>query len=103
MAIKYFFPATLISFYILVLSSCQEKPKEGRTNFTKVDSLTDTYLALQDSMLQIWNIMINDDNQKIDAMGNLIHELKVSNATDQETIRSYEERLAQLKESRYTQ
>lgn len=73
------------------------------TTFTKVDSLTDFYLALQDSMLQSWNIMINDDNQKIKAMTNLLHELKVSHPEERELLSAYEERLDQLIRLRYTQ
>ena len=74
-----------------------------RPNFTKADSVMDTYLSLQDSIYKVWTVMINDDNQKISAMHNLLHELKLTNAEEQETIRSFEERLSQLSELRYTQ
>jgi hypothetical protein len=83
--------------------SCKQKPKAELTLFTKADSLTDTYLALQDSMLQTWNIMINDDNRKIEAMHNLLHELMVGSPVDQEILKSYEERIENLKTNRYTQ
>jgi hypothetical protein len=46
--------------------------------------------------------MINDDNQKIQAMHNLIHELMVSNPELREELSSYEERLSQLERLRYT-
>ena len=63
----------------------------------------DTYLSLQDSIYKVWTVMINDDNQKITAMHNLLHELKLTNAEEQETIRSFEERLSKLTQLRYTQ
>lgn len=84
--------------------NCSEKTNEDpNTVFTKADSLTDCYLAYQDSMLQSWNIMINDDNQKIRAMHNLLHELLVTSADNQEQLRRYEEQLDQLVRLRYTQ
>ena len=84
--------------------NCSEKTNEDHnTVFTKADSLTDCYLAYQDSMLQSWNIMINDDNQKIRAMHNLLHELLVTSADNQEQLRRYEEQLDQLVRLRYTQ
>jgi hypothetical protein len=104
MAIKYYFSVSLIVCYVSILCSCREKPKEKlTTNFTKADSLTDTYLDLQDSMVRIWNIMINDDNQKIEAMQKLVQTLKTLNTIDPTILASYEERISQLKGSRYTQ
>lgn len=83
--------------------NCTEKPAATSTTFTKQDSVTDTYLAYQDSMLQAWNIMINDDNQKIKSMHNLVHELMVSNPDHRDDFTMYEERLEQLLHIRYTQ
>jgi len=84
--------------------SCSKKEQVMvRPNFTKADSLMDTYLSLQDSIYKVWTVMINDDNQKIAAMHNLLHELKLTNAEEQETIRSFEERLGKLSELRYNQ
>jgi hypothetical protein len=84
--------------------SCTKKePVVVSPNFTRADSLMDTYLSLQDSIYKVWTVMINDDNQKISAMHNLLHELRLTNAEDQETIRSFEERLGQLSQLRYNQ
>ena len=62
----------------VILFNCGKKGEMHQTTFTRADSLTDLYLSLQDSMLQSWNIMINDDNQKIKAMHNLLHELMIT-------------------------
>lgn len=72
------------------------------THFTHVDSLTEVYLDLQDSLHTAWNLMINDDNQKIKAMHNLLHELKISAQLDPEKVKSLEHRIEQLKRIRYT-
>lgn len=74
-----------------------------QTTFTKADSLTERYLSLQDSMLISWNIMINDDNQKIKAMHNLLHELSVTSSDENNEYHAYEEQLNHLLQLRYDQ
>ena len=86
-----------------VLFNCGKKAETSHPTFTKVDSLTDLYLSLQDSVLQSWNIMINDDNQKIKAMHNLLHELMITSRGQDDQLRDYEERLDHLMELRYNQ
>jgi hypothetical protein len=103
MTVRYYILGILFSCCLSMLFSCGEKPDGRPMQFTKTDSLTETYLALQDSMLQSWNMMITDDNQKIDAMLNLIHELTVSGPADPELMKSYRERIEQLRRLRYTQ
>lgn len=99
-----FLPGVLIAGIAITFWNCSEKPSAPpQTTFTRADSLTDSYLALQDSMLQAWNIMIHDDNQKIGAMHNLLHELMISTAGQQEELAAFEQRLEQLTRLRYTQ
>lgn len=98
----YFSGLFIISCCLFALCSC-EKKTTSQTHFTKTDSLTDTYLALQDSMLQAWNTMIHDDNRKIKAMHNLLHELVVTNPEKREELNAYEERLDHLITLRYDQ
>jgi hypothetical protein len=100
---KYQYIGIFISCCAVILCSCGEKPDTEQTSFTKADSLTDTYLTLQDSILEVWNEMINDDNQKIESMHNVLHELRVSGSVEQQVLESYEERLNQLSNTRYTQ
>jgi hypothetical protein len=87
---------------ILVLMGCNSKKDSDPTSFTKIDSLTDTYLALQDSMVDTWNMMIKDDNKKIRAMKGLIHELEIGGQYAQGELKSYEQRVEQLARIRYT-
>jgi hypothetical protein len=72
------------------------------TTFTEADSLTEIYLNLQDSILLAWNLMINDDNQKIKAMHNLLHELQIAGRFNPSQLESIEQRVEQLKKIRYT-
>ncbi len=90
---------------ILSFISCKEQPKTvvEEVQFTQEDSITDRYLILQDSLLYIWNLMINDDNQKLKAMHNLLHELRVGRQADEQTLNTLEQRLEQLSRIRYTQ
>jgi hypothetical protein len=100
---KAFASGVILSCAAVVTFSCGKNPDIQDTNFTKADSLTDLYLSLQDSMLQSWNIMINDDNQKIQAMHNLLHELMISAPDESDELNIYEEQLNHLTQLRYTQ
>jgi len=72
-------------------------------DFTKIDSLTETYLALQDTMLQSWNVMVNDENEKIRSMHELLHTLLSLQHYDKDQLISLEKRLEELKRIRFTQ
>jgi hypothetical protein len=87
----------------LILTGCNNpKTRDMATHFTRIDSLTEVYLNLQDSLHTAWNLMISDDNKKIKAMHNLLHELKISAQLDPEKAKSLEHRIEQLKRIRYT-
>jgi hypothetical protein len=88
--------------FFLWYCGTREKPDET-VQFTRVDTLTERFLAYQDSIVGTWNIMINDDNQKIKAMHNLLHELSISHPEERERLKEYEERVNQLVRMRYTQ
>ena len=104
MVTKSHFTGLILAFAALALCQCGKKEQnQVHSNFTKADSLMDTYLSLQDSIHDVWNVMINDDNKKITAMHNLLHELELTNASELETIKKYEERLDQLVRMRYNQ
>jgi hypothetical protein len=100
---KCYFSAAGLFSVLLACCACGEKQESAPVRFTKADSLMDTYLSLEDSLLNVWNMMINDDNRKIQAMQNLAHELRVSAAADPATLDAYEIRLKRLKNVRYTQ
>lgn len=102
MIAKRLYPGLAIILFFTFFA-CTEHKRPDETHFTKADSLTDTYLELKDSMLGTWNSMINDDNQKLKAMHNLLHELIVSNPNRRDELQGYKERLEQLERSRYTQ
>lgn len=76
---------------------------EKRGDFTKIDSLTENYLTLQDSMLQAWNVMVKDENEKIRAMHDLLHTLLAAPQEDKDRLVSLEQRLSQLERIRFTQ
>ncbi len=95
---------TCLVCWALGLFACVgSKTKTEQSNFTKVDSLTETYLVLQDSMLQTWNVMINDENEKNKAMHQLIHLLIASPEFEKDGLVSLEQRLEQLERIRFSQ
>ena len=87
----------------LTQTGCEPREKTSAHDFTKADSLTETYLALQDTMLQVWNSMIHDDNKKIKAMHHLLHELTVINTSNRDELERLRERLDRLADMRYDQ
>ena len=91
-----------IAWALMAMTGCETKHSE-QTGFTKADSLTETYLAIQDTMLQVWNTMIHDDNRKIKAMHHLLHELNVSSPEKHDELKHYEDRLNELLKMRYDQ
>lgn len=88
----------------ILLSGCGQKKSTTNENqqFTKIDSLTESYLSYNDSILQAWNVMINDDNQKIKSLHYVLHTLLESNEFNGEDLQALGERLEQLVENRYT-
>jgi LemA family. len=98
-----FYTLALLFGVVWTLSRCDQKPENHAGVFTKADSLADVYLSLHDTLHQHWNIMINDDNEKIKLMDHLLHELMVTGSGDAELYRSYQERLKQLSRIRFTQ
>lgn len=97
------FPALpIVLCCLFFLNSCGKKTA-NETSFTKVDSLTETYLVLQDTMLQAWNTMMHDDNRKLKAMNHLLHELGLTVPEKRDELNSLEERLDHLNSLRYDQ
>lgn len=89
---------------VVGLAACGVKNETAkRGDFTRVDSLTETYLMLQDSMLQSWNVMVKDENEKISAMHDLLHSLLATPRDNKDQLVSLEQRLNQLERIRFTQ
>jgi hypothetical protein len=95
--------AGILIISTLLLTSCGQKTNtEEHQQFTKIDSLTEKYLAYNDSILQAWNVMINDDNQKIKTMRYLVNVLLESNEVSHDELAILNERIDLLFENRYT-
>lgn len=87
---------------VCALLQCNTKSEIQRNGFTQADSLTEVYLALQDSLHDTWSMMISDDNQKIKSMKALLHELSIGTPYSPEKIDTYNIRIDQLHRIRYT-
>lgn len=99
---------TIVSAGVLSLAvgfiGCTSKTKPAsEISFTKIDSVTERYLELQDSMLNAWNTMIGDDNRKFRYMHKLLHELMAYDEYDKEKLIKLEDRLNQLTNFPFTQ
>lgn len=93
----------VLTCFLTGFFGCDKKRTAEVEDFTKADSLTDTYLSFQENMVEAWNRMIHDDNRKIKSMRMLLHELRETNPEKQEELEAFEDRLNQLSEMRYDQ
>jgi hypothetical protein len=87
----------------LCISCIKRENESSRAIFTRIDSLTEAYLILQDSMLHTWNVMMKDENEKLDKVSDLLQELTSLPHADLSQIESLKQRLEQLKRIRFTQ
>lgn len=94
---------TVVCAMVTLWSCRHQDAKHGKTSFTKVDSLTETYLSLQDSLLHAWNVMAWDEKEKIKAMHNLIHMMHEQKGFNDQQLVTLEQRLDQLDRIRFTQ
>lgn len=93
----------LITSLIWLLSCTKQQATQQKTTFTKIDSLTETYLILQDSLLHAWNVMVWDEKEKTKAMHGLIHMMHQKEEFDDKELVTLEQRLDQLDRIRFTQ
>ncbi len=89
-----------ILLFCALIACKKENTSATSHTFTKADSLTEFYLTLHDSMLRSWNIMTNDDNQKIAAMNSLLKELELTSGGNG-AFEDYKHQLDRLTEIRY--
>ncbi len=76
--------------------------QEGQP-YTQIDSLTDTYLNLQDSLLITWNVMAKDENEKLRSIHELLQSMNSSGLFNKGQLGSLEIRLEQVEGIRFNQ
>ena len=93
----------LISSFTWLMACNKQQATQQKTTFTKIDSLMETYLILQDSLLHAWNVMAWDEKEKTKAMHGLIHMMHQKEEFDDQQLVTLEQRLDQLDRIRFTQ
>ena len=97
---------TVIGFLFgsMILMSCgRSATSNEKTTFTHIDSLTDTYLSLQDTLLHSWNVLVKDEQEKLDALDGALHHLLQMANPEQSELVALENRLRLLKQIHITQ
>ncbi len=102
MAKVVFYIALSFSLGSLIACNGPRSNRQEKSVFTKVDSLTETYLTLQDSLLHAWNVMSWDEQDKINAMHDILHMMQKKGGFDDHELIALEERLEQLERIRFT-
>lgn len=92
-----------ILFFLGLSVSCTKSKKQDQTSFTKTDSLTETYLNLEDSLLHAWNVMAWDERDKIKAMQEILHLMQEQKGFEMVRLKGLGQRLEQLDRIRFTQ
>lgn len=94
----------LFAGFILLISACTENKQahDDTTSFTPVDSATERYLNLQDSLLIAWNMMISDDHHKFRNISKVLSQFMESPQYEKETLMGLQQRLDQLKHYAFT-
>ncbi len=86
------------------LSSCgRSATSNEKTTFTHIDSLTDTYLSLQDTLLHSWNVLVKDEQEKMNSVNAAIDHLSRLTLPDPSQLSSLGTRFEQLKQIHLTQ
>lgn len=99
---KFLVPGLLSSSVILLLACSSSNNFQEKTNFTHLDSLTDTYLILQDSVLQSWNRVLKAESEKSKTLQTLLSELSRDREVDAFVLSSLHDQLNQLEKIRFT-
>lgn len=93
----------LVSSSLYVLLACSSSNNfQEKTSFTHLDSLTDTYLVLQDSVLQSWNRVLKVESEKSKTLQGLLSELSHDRDVDPFVLASLNDQLNQLERIRFT-
>jgi hypothetical protein len=86
-----------------LLSCGRSATSNEKTTFTHIDSLTDTYLSLQDTLLHSWNVLIIDEQEKMNSVNAALDHLKKLTLPDPSQLASLGTRFEQLKQIHLTQ
>lgn len=82
---------------IIAFSSCSSSKHKAETTFDRIDSLRAHLLTIEDSLLYTWNVMIQDDNEKLSDLSRLLDELKYANVLDSNIIIAYKKKVNGVK------
>jgi hypothetical protein len=88
---------------VFTISCKKQENSTGHTAFTRIDSLTEVYLTLQDSMWSTWNLMMKDESEKLEAVNSLLEDMKEVDGANKVQIESLQQQSEQLDHIRFTQ
>lgn len=96
----------LPSVVIVAICACAcstSNSLQEHTRFSKADSLTDTYLVLNDSLLQSWNRIVVTEIDKTRTLQELLEDLDNAHILTEELRESFQIRVEQLEKIRFNQ
>jgi hypothetical protein len=99
---KFTLPIALVGS-ILVIGCGRSTTSMEKTSFTHADSLMETYLTYQDTLLHSWNLLIKDEQERLNAMEASLTHLMPLATSEASQLALLNNRLDQLKQLRITQ
>lgn len=100
---KSFAPIALGIVVLSAMSCSSSSSIHERTNFSKTDSLTDAYLVLNDSLLQSWNRIVQDEIEKSRTLQELFNDLDEEHQLSEDIRTSILSRMEALDAMRFDQ
>lgn len=100
---KTYIAYVVLPVFMLLAAACSNTATTESSSFTKADSLTETYLTFQDSLYYLWNVVLKDENEKVETMHAALNHLMVSGLDGYNQLESLKKRLEQLQHIRISQ
>jgi hypothetical protein len=96
--------SVLLLMLVAVIITC--RPKQHRpvtTAFTRIDSLTDVFLSLQDTLLHSWHLLLKNETEKLTNIDLMLDILQQSTDVDQSAVLQLRGRLVQLRQTKLSE
>ena len=85
----------------LFLSNCKRTSKPSGSEQKEIDALVNALMVLEDSVDSAWEVMINDDDEKIQFMKRLLLEVSYTNIYNKDRFEELNQMIEDLQGLRY--
>jgi len=99
---KHIADSLLLVLIAMLILACQKQGKDSQESSDQLqDSINTRYHVLTDSIDNAWNVMIEDDNQKLQYMKRLLQEVSYMGSFSEKRYQELLDKVEKLKDIRY--